>query len=132
MKRPSALLYGAEPVSPPPPRRTAGPMVERVAGWSARHRKTALFGWLLLVAGAIVLGGMLGTKNLNSYDPGQAGRAERVLSRPGVVQPPGETVLVQARHGARTVAGDPEIRRAIRQVTAALGAGTALLARKNR
>jgi putative drug exporter of the RND superfamily len=122
MKRPSALLYGAEPVAKPPPRRTAGPMVERVAGWSARHRKTALFGWLLLVAGAVVLSGMLGTKNLNSYDPGQAGQAERVLSRPGVVQPATETVLVQARSGTRTVAGDPEIRRAIRQVTAALGA----------
>ena len=97
-------------------------MVERVAGWSARHRKTALVGWLLLVAGAVMVGGMLGTKNLNSYDPGQAGRAERVLSRPGVVQPATETVLVQARSGTRTVAGDPEIRRAIRQVTAALGA----------
>ncbi len=122
MKRPSALLYGAEPVSPPPPRRTSGPMVERVAGWSARHRKTALFGWLLLVVGAVMVGSMLGTKNLNSYDPGQAGQAERVLGRPGVVQPASETVLVQARSGTRTVAADPEIRRAIRQVTAALGA----------
>ena len=64
---------------------------------------------------------MLGTKNLNSYDPGQAGQAERVLSRPGVVQPASETVLIQAR-SSRTVASDPEIRQAIRQVTAALGA----------
>ena len=122
MKRPSALLYGAEPVSPSPPRRTSGPVVERIAGWSARHRKTALFGWLLLVVGAVMVGSMLGTKNLNSYDPGQAGQAERVLSRPGVVQPASETVLIQARSGTGTVASDPEIRRAIRQVTAALGA----------
>jgi putative drug exporter of the RND superfamily len=121
MERPSALLYGAEPTSQPPPRRTSGPVVERVAGWSARHRKTALFGWLLLVIGAVMLSSMLGTKNLNSYDPGQAGRAERVLSRPGVVQPASETVLVQARNGT-SVTSDPEIRRAIRQVTAALGA----------
>jgi RND superfamily putative drug exporter len=128
MKRPSALLYGAEPSSQPPPRRTSAPVVERIAGWSARHRKTALLGWLLLVAGAVVISGMLGTKNLNSYDPGQAGQAERVLSRPGVVTPPTETVLVQARNeggrggGRGTVAGDPEIRQAIGQVTAALGA----------
>jgi putative drug exporter of the RND superfamily len=122
MKHPSALQYSAEPVSPSPPRRTSAPMVERIAGWSARHRKTALFGWLLLVVGAVMVGGMLGTKNLNSYDPGQAGRAERVLSRPGVVQPASETVLVQARSGTGTVASDPEIRRAVRQVTAALGA----------
>src|SRR5438876_4379325 len=122
MKRQSALLYGAEPLSQPPPGRTSAPVVERIAGWSARHRKTALLGWLLLVAGAVMISSMLGTKNLNSYDPGQAGRAERVLDRPGVVQPSSETVLIQARSGTRTVASDPEIRRAIRQVTAALGA----------
>jgi putative drug exporter of the RND superfamily len=122
MERPSALLSGAEPTSQPPPRRTSGPVVERVAGWSARHRKTALFGWLLLVVGAVMISSMLGSKNLNSYDPGQAGQAERVLSRPGVVQPASETVLIQARSGTRTVASDPEIRRTIRQVTAALGA----------
>ena len=59
-----------------------------------------------------MIGSMLGTKNLNSYDPGQAGRAERVLARPGVVQHPIETVLVQARASGRTVASDPEPRRA--------------------
>ncbi|HET7246526.1 MAG TPA: MMPL family transporter [Streptosporangiaceae bacterium] len=122
MKRQSALLYGAEPLSQSPPGRTSAPVVERIAGWSARHRKTALLGWLLLVVGAVMVSSMLGTKNLNSYDPGQAGRAERVLGRPGVVQPASETVLIQARSGSRTVAADPEIRRAIRQVAAALGA----------
>jgi len=122
MKRQSALLYGAEPTFQPPPGRTSAPVVERIAGWSARHRKTALFGWLLLVVGAVMISSMLGTKNLNSYDPGQAGQAERVLARPGVVQPDSETVLIQARSGTRTVVSDPEIRRAIRQVTAALGA----------
>ncbi|MFY9863126.1 MAG: MMPL family transporter, partial [Trebonia sp.] len=65
---------------------------------------------------------MLGTKNLNSYDPGQAGRAERVLATPGVVQQPIETVLVQARASGRTVASDPELRQAVRQVAAALAA----------
>jgi RND superfamily putative drug exporter len=121
MKPQSALLYGAEPTSQPPPRRTSAPVVERVASWSARHRKTALFGWLLLVVGAVMISSMLGSKNLNSYDPGQAGQAERVLARPGVVQPASETVLIQAR-STGTVASDPEIRRAIRQVTGALSA----------
>ncbi len=122
MKPQSALLYGAEPTSQPPPGRTSAPVVERIAGWSARHRKTALFGWLLLVVGAVMISSMLGSKNLNSYDPGQAGQAERVLGRPGVVQPASETVLIQAKTGTRTVASDPEVRRAIRQVTAALSA----------
>src|SRR6516225_12108835 len=122
MKSPSALLHAGEEVSEPPRRPVRGPVVERIASWSARHRKTALFGWLLLVAGAVVIGNMLGTKNINSYDPGQAGQAERVLARPSVVQPDTETVLVQARTAGHTVPGDPEIRQAIRQVTAALAA----------
>jgi hypothetical protein len=107
MDRPSVLLH-AEDTATGPPRRSRAPVVERIAGWSARHRKTALIGWLLLVADAVMIGSMLGTKNLNSYDPGQAGRAERVLARPGVVQQPIETVLVQARASGRTVASDPE------------------------
>ncbi len=122
MKSPHALLHAGEDATGQPREPVRAPVVERIAGWSARHRKTALFGWLLLVAGAVLISSMLGTKNLNSYDPGQAGRAERVLSRPGVIQPASETVLIQARSGTRTVASDPEIRRVIRQVTAALGA----------
>src|SRR5215472_15312149 len=122
MKSPYAVLHAGEDATGPPGEPVRAPVVERIAGWSARHRKTALFGWLLLVVGAVMISSMLGTKNLNSYDPGQAGRAERVLARPGVVQPSTETVLVQARSTGHTVAGDPEIRQAIRQVTAALAA----------
>jgi RND superfamily putative drug exporter len=73
------------------------PIVERVAGWSARHKKTAVFGWLLLVVAAVVVGQRLGTSNVSSYDPGQAGRAERVLDRPVVQQPNAESVLIQGR-----------------------------------
>ncbi|HEY6278885.1 MAG TPA: MMPL family transporter [Streptosporangiaceae bacterium] len=98
------------------------PVVERIAGWSARHRLIALVSWLLLVAGAVMIGSTLGTKNLNSYDPGQAGRAERVLSRPGVIQPATESVLIQARSPGRTVASGPELTQATRQVVAALRA----------
>jgi len=114
-------LYSLSPSSPVsgPPR---GPLVERVAGWSARHRKTAVFGWLLLVVAAVMIGQQLGTKNLPSYDPGQAGQAERVLNRPVVQQPAGESVLVQGRSPGQGYAGDPEIRQAVRQVVAALRA----------
>ena len=98
------------------------PVVERIAGWSARHSIITLVSWLLLVAGAVAAGHQLGTKNLNSYDPGQSGRAERVLSRPGVVQPDTESVIIQARAAGRTVASDPELTQATRQVVAALRA----------
>ena len=44
-----------------PPRR--GPVVERIAGWSARHKKTAVFGWLALVAfPGTILGAWVGAK----------------------------------------------------------------------
>jgi len=98
------------------------PVVERVAGWSARHRKSVLVGWLVLVAGAVVIGNLLGTRQINSYDPGQAGQAERVLARPSVIQQPTETVLIQARSRAWTVANDPELLRTAAQVAAALRA----------
>jgi RND superfamily putative drug exporter len=98
------------------------PIVERVAGWSARHRKTAVFGWLLLVVVAVAVGHQLGSSNVNSYDPGQAGRAERVLDRPVVQQPASESVLVQARASGQTYASNPEMRQAVRDVVAALRA----------
>jgi len=114
-------LHSLRPSSPPsgPPR---GPLVERVAGWSARHRKTAVFGWLLLVVAAVMIGQQLGTKNLTSYDPGQAGQAERVLNQPVVQQPASESVLIQGRSPGQGYAHDPEIRQAVRQVVAALRA----------
>jgi len=98
------------------------PMVERVAGWSARHRKTAVVGWLLLVVAAVVVGQRLGTHNMNSYDPGLAGRAERVLNRPVVQQPSAESVLIQGRSANQTYRNDPEMQRAVREVVAALRA----------
>ena len=93
-----------------------------MAGWSVRHRKTAVFGWLLLVVAAVVIGQKIGTSNINSYDPGQAGQAERVLNRPVVQQPDSESVLVQGRSASQTYGNDPEIREAVRQVVAALRA----------
>ena len=38
-------------------------LAARAAHWSARHRKTAIFGWLAFVAIAFVIGGAVGTKN---------------------------------------------------------------------
>src|SRR5689334_23506343 len=115
MKDPSTLMQA--PATGAPPRTgVRRPVVERIAGWSARHRAIALVGWLFLVAGAVVIGNTLGTKNLNSYDPGEAGRAERMLSSPGVVQRAAESVLIQERTGGRTVTGDPQAGEAISQV----------------
>src|ERR1700678_2785739 len=98
---------------------THPPLVERVAGWSVRHRVIVVVSWLLLVVAAFAVGQQLGTSNTNSYDPGQAGVAERILDRPAVQQPDGEAVLVQGRPG-QTFANDAELRQTVRQVAAAL------------
>jgi putative drug exporter of the RND superfamily len=96
------------------------PIVERVAGWSVRHRVIVVVSWLLIVVAAFAVGQHLGTSNTNSYDPGQAGRAERILNQPAVQQPDAESVLIQGRSAAQTFAGDLELRQTVRQVVAAL------------
>src|ERR1700744_502459 len=97
------------------------PVVERVAGWSARHRIIVVVGWLLLVAAAFTVGQRLGVANTNAYDPGQAGQAERVLNEPGVQQPDHESVLIRAHSPGRAFATDPQMRQAARDVVTALG-----------
>ena len=54
-------------------------MVERIAGWSTRHRKIAVFGWLAMVLAIVALGQLMGSRNLPVYDPGQAGQGEQAL-----------------------------------------------------
>ena len=100
------------------------PVVERIAGWSSRHRKAAVFGWLLLVAALFMAAQAVGTKNLPSYDPGQSGRAERALHQaaPGYYGSAAEVVLIQARVPGETFAGDASMRQAARQLVTALAA----------
>ncbi|GAA1975041.1 MMPL family transporter [Catenulispora subtropica] len=96
------------------------PLVERVAGWSARHKKTAVFGWLALIVAAVVIGGMAHSAKKESYDPGEAGRAERALNASGM-SPQSESVLAQSLSGA-PFATDKEFRAAVSDVAAALRA----------
>jgi putative drug exporter of the RND superfamily len=98
------------------------PIVERIAGWSARHRKTAAGGWLVLVAAVFVGGHMIPSTNVQQYDAGQSGQAERTLNRLNVKFPPAENVLIQARSPGATFARDPDLRKATAQVVAALRA----------
>ena len=98
------------------------PLVERIAGWSVRHRKTAVFGWLALVAIIFVAGQSITARNVAQYDPGQSGVAERALTRlHDNGPPPAEDVLIQSR-GNGTFGTDPQLRRATRQVVSALSA----------
>jgi putative drug exporter of the RND superfamily len=100
------------------------PLVERIAGWSARHRKTAVFGWLGLVAVIFAVSQLMGSRNLPSYDPGQAGQAERALHQtaPGSFDSASESVLIQGRPGAAAFGHNQDMRQAAQQVAAALSA----------
>jgi RND superfamily putative drug exporter len=114
------MTTNALPSKQPGIRKTKGPLVERVAGWSARHRIIAVVGWLLLVVVAFAVGTHLGQGNVQGYDPGQSGRAERVINNGGVQQPPAESVLIQGRSPGQSYASDPEVRQAVGQVVTAL------------
>ena len=100
------------------------PLVERVACWSARHRKTAVGVWLAFVAAAFIAGQFATGTAVQQYDPGQAGRAEQVLTRLGVVTPPSESVLIEARATEGRLLSDAarEVRTVTREVDVALTA----------
>ena len=72
-------------------------LAARMGRWSAAHWKTATFGWLAFVLVAFGLGGMVGTKNIDSTGgPGESGRMNRILED-GFKQPASEHVLIQNR-----------------------------------
>jgi putative drug exporter of the RND superfamily len=125
MRQPQSSVLPISPPSethdPPPARPNA---TERIAGWSARHRKTAVFGWLLLIAALFMAGQALGARSLPSYDFGQSGQAERTLNQvaPAQYGSFAENVLIQATAPGATFATDPAMRQAAAQVAASLAA----------
>ncbi len=114
--------------SAPPPRRQRRPVVERIAGWSARHRKTAIFGWLVLVAAIFMAGQAVGGgQSVPGYDAGQSGQAERTLHQltGHAGTPTTESVLIQVPGSGAAVASGAahaEIAAGARSVLAALRA----------
>ncbi|MGI5232487.1 MMPL family transporter [Actinoallomurus sp. CA-142502] len=71
----------------------------RIGGWSVRHRKTAIIGWLLFVIAASVIGGMAGQANMKPYEnaAGDSARAQKILYDAGIKDPAGEMVIVHSR-----------------------------------
>jgi uncharacterized membrane protein YdfJ with MMPL/SSD domain len=78
----------------------AGNVARRIGGWSARHRAVAILGWLALVVAAVMLGGAIGTQELEEHEfqVGEAREADRVLADE-FAQNADETVLVQSTSG---------------------------------
>ena len=93
-------------------------LASRAAHWSATHRKTAIWGWLVFVVVAVLVGNAVGQNEIHGADDfnGESGRAERALYDAGL-RPNHENVLIQDE--TLTIA-DPEFRAAIEEVTARL------------
>jgi uncharacterized membrane protein YdfJ with MMPL/SSD domain len=72
-------------------------LAARAGRWSARHWKTAVFGWLGFVFVAFALGAVIGTNSLslNEPGPGESGEVQQILNDE-FEQPAKELVLVQS------------------------------------
>lgn len=90
-----------------------------MGAWSARHRKSAVFGWLLFVVLAAYLGGAHGSTKITDAEsmPGQVARASKILDEAGIKTPAGESVLVGS---ATLTADDPAFHAVVDQVVAAV------------
>ena len=88
----------------------------RFGRWSARHWKTAVFGWIAFVIVSVALGSAIGTKKLTDAQDGvgSSGRADRVLDRE-FKRPDSEQVLVESR---TVTVKDPGFRGAVNDVAA--------------
>ncbi len=75
---------------------------------SAAHWKTATFGWLALMAAAMVAGSAIGLSKLTDSQSGsgETARAQALLRAANFLSPATESVLVESRDGKR-IAGSP-------------------------
>jgi RND superfamily putative drug exporter len=85
----------------------------RMGHWSATHRKTAIWGWLVFVVVAVFIGQAIGSKNLQGADDfsGESGTAEKALYGSGL-RPNSEHVFFQSK---TLTIRDPQYRAAIQQ-----------------
>src|SRR5262245_51505925 len=91
-----------------------------IARWNARHRKTAIFGWLAFVIAATVLGSAIGTTMLkdSDYGSGDSKKADKIIEDAGFPERAGELVLIQGR--GSTTADDPAFKAAVSDAIAAV------------
>ena len=92
-------------------------LASRMARWSARHRKIAIFGWLGCVIVVFAIGNfVVGTKQIvfETSGPGESGRADKIIYE-DFKQPAGESVLVQSD---TLIASDPAFRATVQAVIA--------------
>ena len=102
------------------PLKQSNNLAARMGRWSASHWKTAVFGWLVFVIAALVVGNMIGTKQINQNDTnvGQSHKADVLLRNAGFQpDPQQEFVLIQ---NTKLTPQDPAFRKAIDDTVAAV------------
>ena len=102
------------------PLKRSNNLAARMGRWSASHWKTAVFGWLAFVVAALLIGNVIGTKNIEQQDAnvGQAHKADQILKDAGFqYDPQTEIVLVQSKD--RTVQ-DVAFQKTVNDVVAAV------------
>ena len=92
----------------------------RAGRWSAKHRKSAILGWILFVVLATVVGGKVGQNDLeaSATGSGESKRGDMIVEAAGFPDQAGEQVLVQGK--GSVTAGDPQVTTAVRDVVSRL------------
>lgn len=73
-----------------------GNVAARLGGWSTRHRKAAIIGWLLFVVAATLIGGRVGQETMadHEFETGESAKADQILDEAGIEGQAGEMVLL--------------------------------------
>jgi uncharacterized membrane protein YdfJ with MMPL/SSD domain len=92
----------------------------RAGRWSATHWKTAVLGWIVLVAALFALSSLVESKQVTSADitSGDSKVAEQILLTAGFPEYTGESVLIQ--HPSKR-ATDPDFQAVVADVAGTLG-----------
>jgi len=108
------------------PLKRSNNIAARMGRWSASHWKTAVFGWLVFVVAAFMIGNHVGMKNLkdDDYSTGQSHKADQILKQ-GFPQadPQTEFVLVQSTNLS---ANATEFRSTVNEVLSAVKSNPAI------
>ncbi len=101
----------------------AGGIAARAGRWSARHKKTAIIGWLVFVLVALGIGMQFPQKSPEASQTanGESRRATQIIEDAGFSERAGEMVLVQSKS---LTANAPAFKQAVRDVTQGLSAVT--------
>jgi RND superfamily putative drug exporter len=91
-------------------------LAARAGRWSARHRKTAILGWILFVVLATVIGGSVGQRTLDdsATGNGESKRGSVLIDNANFPDESGEQVLVQGKGTMK--ADDPAVTAAVKDV----------------